>query len=446
MTIRKKITVWYSAFLFVLMSVCLTIILFTVEHFMHSDSTNLIQQYAEKISAAVTIKEDKLVFEQSQSPIAPGCNFAIFYPSGEIYFDNTGWADVSTEPAKFGKVIEIDIGDSEWLLLDRQIKNNNEVIGRLRVILPTSRIEKTIEDMGIIFIFATLAFIAVVVVGSLYIAGAALAPIDAVTNTARQISTRDLSKRIDIIHTEDEVGRLIKTFNAMLERLESAFKRERQFSSDASHELRTPLSVAMANTEEALHSQKTIPEYIETLEQIDSQCGKMNKIITQLLTLTRGYDGKFLVSKERFNIETVVKGIISEMKDFADGYGVTICYDQKENIMVYADHMLMTQMLINLISNACKYGKVGGVVTITTVIIDNMTSITILDNGVGISDDDIGHIFERFYRADKSHTGDGSGLGLSIVKWIVEAHFGSIEVKSKLGEGTSIQIKIPLEI
>ena len=172
----------------------------------------------------------------------------------------------------------------------------------------------------------------------------------------------------------------------------------------------------------------------------------MNKIITQLLTLTRGYDGKFLVSKERFNIETVVKGIISEMKDFADGYGVTICYDQKENIMVYADHMLMTQMLINLISNACKYGKVGGVVTITTVIIDNMTSITILDNGVGISDDDIGHIFERFYRADKSHTGDGSGLGLSIVKWIVEAHFGSIEVKSKLGEGTSIQIKIPLEI
>ena len=443
MTIRKKMAAWYSIFFLVLMILLALIIFFTVRCFLYKDAENTMQTNAAKLLAAIEIEDNNVMLIDHTA--ASDCNFTVFTASGEIFYDNTGWENLNYEPTKWDEIAEITIDGEDFLLLDTQIKDENMVVGHLRVILSTNLIERTMSSISILFILFISVSIIIVVMGSLSIAGAALKPIDRVTQTAQQISQLDLSKRIDVRETDDEIGRLIKTFNEMLVNLESAFIREKQFSSDASHELRTPLSVITVHAEEALHGEKTIAEYREALEQIVFESKKMNKIITQLLTLTRGYENKLAVSKEKFNLRTVIYDVVNEMKDFADSFGVTVYYEQQD-ITIYADHMLITQMLINLINNACKYGKPGGVVTITTAVAESNITITVEDNGIGISEADLSHIFERFYRADKSHSGDGSGLGLSIVQWIAAAHSGNVLVTSMLGKGTSIKINIPYQI
>lgn len=443
MTIRKKMAVWYSIFFLVLIILLAMIIFFAMRHFMYMNAENTMQKNAAKLLTAIEIEDNHAMI--IDHTVVPDCDFTVFTASGEICYNNIRWENLNYEPTEWDKIIEVTVEGEDFLLLNTQIKDENIVVGYLRMILSTDQIESTMRSIGILFIFFIPVFIIIVVMGSLSIAGAALKPIDLVTQMAQQISQLDLSKRIDVQGTDDEIGRLIKTFNEMLVNLESAFIREKQFSSDASHELRTPLTVISVHAEEALHGEKTIAEYREALEQIAFESKKMNKIITQLLTLTRGYENKLAVSKEKFNLRTVIYDVVNEMKDFADSFSVTVHYEQQD-IIIYADHMLITQMLINLINNACKYGKPGGVVTITTALTDNNIIITVEDNGIGISEEDLSYIFERFYRADKSHSGDGSGLGLSIVQWIAEAHSGKIEVTSALGKGTSIKIKIPYQI
>lgn len=427
------------------MIIFIVIILVTTLNFMFRDIENSMQANAAKILAAIDDDNDKLIAGPS---VAPGCNFTVFLPSGEICFDNTGWRNLDHEPAEFDKIAEMTVDGEDLLVLDKQIMNDDEVIGYLRVISSTDSVENAMNNIRLLAIIIIPVYIFIAVTGSLFIAKTALKPIDRVTQTAKriaglEITGLDLSQRIDAPRTDDEVGRLAEAFNQMIANLESTFLRERQFSSDASHELRTPLSVISARTEEALPGEKTVSEYKETLENIASESKKMNRIITQLLTLTRGYDNRLAINKETFDLAAIIKSIVSEMKGFAEGCGVTIHYEQEEGIPIHADHMLITQMLINLISNACKYGKAGGLVTLTTEILNDDIAIIVEDNGIGISEEDLNHIFERFFKADKSHSGDGSGLGLSIVKWIVEAHSGSIEVKSRLNEGTSVKIIIP---
>lgn len=443
MTIRQKIAVWYSTFFLVLMVLLAITIFLTVRYFMYRNAENTMQTNAAKLLVAIDIEHDQMSIDPST---ATGCNFTVFNASGEICYDNTGWKDFNYNAKEWDKIVKVTIDGEDLLLLDTQIKDENIVVGHLRVIQSTDQIESAMHTIFILFVLFIPIYIIIVVMGSLSIASAALRPIARVTQTAQQISQLDLSKRIEVQETDDEVGSLIKIFNEMLVNLESAFIREKQFSSDASHELRTPLSVITIQAEEALHGEKTIAEYREALEQITFESKKMNKTITQLLMLTRGYEGKLTICREKFNLKTVIYDIVSEMEDFAISFGITLHYKQQEDIIIYADHMLITQMLINLIHNACKYGKPGGLVTINTAITDDLLRIVVDDNGIGISETDINHIFERFYRADPSHSGDGSGLGLSIVKWIVTAHSGNIEVASVFGEGTSIIITIPDQI
>lgn len=421
------------------MVIFMIIIFYTVQYFLYNDAENRMQTNTAKIMAEIKMENNNLAINPS---VAPGCNFAVISPAGEILFNNTGWENITKEP-EWEKTIRVTIDGEDLLLLDTPIYNSSTFIGWLRVVLSTDSIENAMGNVALLSLFIIPVYIAAAVAGSLFLAKTALKPIDKVTFTARQIGNGDFSKRISTKNTKDEVGRLISTFNEMLENLETAFIREKQFTSDASHELRTPLSVIRVNAEEALHGEKTDVEYKEALEKITSESKKMGIIISQLLTLTRGYDSKLAINKENFNLVAVICDVVSEMEILTEGYGVTIQYDQTEDIIIHADHMLITQMLINLISNSCKYGKAGGVVTIAVEVSGENIVITVKDDGIGISKEDLGHIFERFYRADKSHSGDSSGLGLSIVMWIVDVHSGKIAVESELEKGTSMKIKIP---
>lgn len=278
--------------------------------------------------------------------------------------------------------------------------------------------------------------------GSYILAKRALKPIHRITQTAQSIKGSDWSKRIEGIHSVDEVGELADTFNRMLDELEVSFQRERQFTSDASHELRTPMTVIRVCTDDALQTED--PAIIrENLLMIKKENAKMTKMISQLLLLSRGYEGRQHFEPEDIPLSEMVESVMEEFAGEAKEKSIEFHNVIADRILIYADQSLFTQLLVNLIGNAVKYGKRGGNIWIGVRRDGNSTRLYIRDDGMGIAKEDREHIFERFYRADKARDRSGSGLGLSIVKWIVEMHGGQISVESRLGEETVFYVTLP---
>lgn len=301
------------------------------------------------------------------------------------------------------------------------------------------------NSLGILYFIAP-AYLLIAAVGSRFIAKDALKPIAQVTGTAKSIKNGDLSKRIDTseIYLKDEVGELATTFNEMIDEIEVSMKREKQFTSDASHELRTPVSVISACVDEALvtNDDKILKE---NLEMIQSENRKMTKIISQLLMLSRGYEGKHNFEPEKISLKDMVESVAEVIKFEADKRDITISSNITEDVVINADQSLFTQIMMNIVGNAVKYGKDGGHINISSQNDDKYIWTVVADDGIGISEEDLEHIFERFYRADSARDRNGSGLGLSIVKWIVDLHKGRIDVQSELGKGTEFRIGIPIE-
>lgn len=280
--------------------------------------------------------------------------------------------------------------------------------------------------------------------GARIFAKRALKPVADITNTARVIKSGELDKRIDVdkFSPKDEVGELAETFNEMLDELEVSFKREKRFTSDASHELRTPVSVISACVDEAMNT-KDESIVRENLEMIRNENSKMTKIISQLLTLSRGYEGKYSFEPEEITLFDMVDSV-AEVNGFeAEKRNITIENKVSEDIVIHADQSLYTQVLMNIVTNAIKYGKDNGHITIESDEDEEYVWTIVSDDGIGMTEEDLKHIFERFYRADAARDRNGSGLGLSIVKWIMDLHKGLILVESEPQKGTVFKLGLP---
>lgn len=183
-------------------------------------------------------------------------------------------------------------------------------------------------------------------------------------------------------------------------------------------------------------------DQLSSLELIHTECRKMDTVISQLLMLARGYEGKYAVEFESIDLNAIIVSVMEQFQDQANESAIRLISIQDEEITFTADQSLITQMLINLVGNGIKYGKSGGFVKVTAKKETGGVHITVEDNGIGIGEQDLPYIFERFYRVDKSRDRDGTGLGLSIVKWIVEVHHGTISVSSEINKGTVFSIII----
>ena len=285
-------------------------------------------------------------------------------------------------------------------------------------------------------------YLALSAAGAYLLARRAIRPIAEITRAAEDISAGDLSRRIAGIATRDEVQELADTFNAMLERLEESFARERQFTSDASHELRTPVAVISACAEE-LDGAVRGAEGAETLAVIRKETARMGKIISQLLMLTRGYEGRCHIEKEDLDLREAVDSVMDELAETAAASRIRLTDLTPAGCLVYADQSLLTQLLINLIGNSIKYGVPGGRVVVQADAGAQGCTFSVSDDGIGIRAEELPHVFERFYRADKARDRTGSGLGLSIVQWIVQLHGGSVSIRSEYGAGTQVTVFFP---
>ena len=275
--------------------------------------------------------------------------------------------------------------------------------------------------------------------------GQTLKPLEAITKTAEQINRADdLSRRLPYHGPEDdEIGSLVNSFNQTLERLEALFTSQQRLFADVSHELRTPLTVIKGNVD-LMRRMKRLDE--ESRMSIDHEAGRLTRLVGGLLLLAQAESGKLALSMQQVELDLLLTEVFQEMSILA-GNRVRVHLNEIDQVYVNGDRDRLKQVFINLVANAIQYTPQGGEVFLSLERIGEQARIICRDTGPGIPAEDLPHIFERFYRAEKSRTRGkttGFGLGLSIANWIVERHGGRIEVDSKEGRGTTFAIWLPV--
>lgn len=281
--------------------------------------------------------------------------------------------------------------------------------------------------------------------GGWVVATRAMRPIESITATALKISSGDLTQRIPQEETESELGRLVSVLNSTFTRLESAFAEQVRFTTDVSHELRTPVSVIVSQTQMALARERSAPEYRETVEACQRAAQRMRGLIETLMQLARLDAGQEQFRRERLNLATVTGETVHLVKPLADERGVQL-RTELEPAEMHGDAERLSQVILNLMTNAIHYTPVNGTVTVSTTFENSFAILRVSDTGIGIPPEDLNRIFDRFYRVEKSRSREkgGTGLGLAISRAIVAAHSGTIEVTSELGKGTTFTVRLPL--
>ena len=278
--------------------------------------------------------------------------------------------------------------------------------------------------------------------GVWFLAQRALTPLIRMTKAASRISSQDLSQRVPVPKSRDEVGELSVTLNRMLDRLQETLETQRRFTADASHELRTPVTAISGHASYLLRRTQPTSEQVEPLEIIRSEALRMSKLVNDLLELARA-DAGLTVKREPMNLVETVEAVSKELAPVARGATIE-AFSPVPLLEVSGDAARLKQVVLNLVQNALNAGSSR--VSVSLLKEGAWARLEVLDNGPGIPESALPNLFERFYRVDgaRSTRGNGSGLGLAIVKWIVEQHGGTVAVESKVGEGTVFTVLLPV--
>ena len=310
----------------------------------------------------------------------------------------------------------------------------------------TKQIDQALDGLVRTLIIAVPLALVLAAGGGIFLARRALKPVDKIAQTAQEIEESDLSRRINV-NTKDELGRLAATLNEMIGRLEKAFQRQKQFTSDASHELRTPLAVIEAESTLALQKERPSSDYQQSLEIISQESRQMSSLIDQLLTLARADAGKEQWNFTEVNLGKLITNLSTDVEVLCQEKGLSFQLGQTQDLVVKGDEARLRELFMNLLDNAIRYTPAPGTVSVSLRREGQMAVVAIMDTGIGIPAEDIPFIFERFYRVDKSRSRaeGGSGLGLAICRHIAEAHGGKIEVESQVGAGSTFSVWLHLQ-
>ncbi len=346
--------------------------------------------------------------------------------------DRPIYQDVNEEDLHI-RVLTIPLQQRGHLIAILQVASSLAVVDAAR---------KNLTDVLTIIWVVAVLFSGIVVWFTL---GQTLKPLGAITETVEQINRADdLSRRIPYQGPEDdEIGNLVGSFNQTLERLEALFTSQQRLLADVSHELRTPLTVIKGNVD-LMRRMKSLDE--ESMRSIDQESGRLTRLVGGLLLLAQAESGKLTLSMKRVELDLLLTEVFQEMSILAGGK-VHLRLNEIDQAYVNGDRDRLKQVFINLVANAIQYTPQGGEVFLSLERIAEQARVIVRDTGPGIPSEDLPHIFERFYRAEKSRTRretTGFGLGLSIANWIVERHGGRIEVNSQETKGTTFAIWLPL--
>jgi two-component system OmpR family sensor kinase len=454
MSIRTRLTLWYTAVLAIFV-VALGIIVYTVLAFnLTAGLDRTLSDTANQIVSSARVRpflDVQVITIPELDVFGSNVYIEVLDREGKIArqsanlqhfartLDDVGLRSVEDKHQPVTR--NVRPGGARLRVLTVPLMVNDQPVGYLQVGTLREQVDNALSLLLVVLVVSGLgAIVAAAIVGRL-MAGRALRPIDTITQTALAISRADdLDKRIPQVGPQDEVGRLAKTFNIMLDRLEGLFRAQQRFVADISHELRTPLTTIRGNVD-LMRRMKSVDE--ESLNAIQAESDRMTRMVGDLLLLARADAGQ-TIRRERVELDTLLLEVYRQMRPMAGGIELTIGEEDQVSSMGDADRL--KQLLLNLVDNAIKYTPKGGKVTLGLCRSEGWAVVTVADTGVGIPAEDLPYIFERFYRVDKarSRAAGGTGLGLSIVQWIVQAHGGKIDVQSKPDKGTRFTVYLPL--
>ena len=427
-----KITLWYTIFIVLLIGSLI------VGTFLVSDSV------VEKNSEKKLIEEVAEISSGSDkfTPYEDGVTLSVYDKDGNLVAGSVP-RNFKVNDFSLGVISEYkDVNNNKYLYYDSETRSAR--LGNGKYVRGIVQITNNINGwiLPLIIGVGSPFVILVIMYGGYLIIRSSLKPVRDMTETAEVIAkSNDLTKRIHIEDGVDEVHKLGKVFNEMLETLENSSKRERQFSSDVSHELRTPISVIMAESEYGAKYTDSVEDARESFDVIERQSKRMTSMINQILELSR-LDSRLEIPKEEILLSDKIKHTLEDYKILFDNKNIKLSINIEENIIVLANEALIMRVIDNLLSNALKYAETEVKIYLAK---RNRIILEVTDDGIGINDTEKKHIWDRFYKVDKSRTtteDNSSGLGLSITKKIVELHDGKIAVLDNKPKGTKFVVNI----
>ncbi len=337
-------------------------------------------------------------------------------------------------------------GSGLWRTLRREVQEDGKLLYVGVVALPLRGVQQTLTQFQFVLIAIVPSVLILASFGAWLLLNRALRPLRDMIRTARAIQAQELNQRLRVPETDDEMQSLAETFNEMAERLHRSFAQMRQFITDASHELRSPLAVLRGEVELGLKAQLNSNRCQDILGLCAVEIERLSGLVETLLFLSNADAEKAALDFKPINLTSVMEEMAEQTRILAEAKGVEVTLVNGHGIVLPADEMRLRQLLLNLVGNAVKFTSQGGRISLSCRPVDGQAEFVVSDTGIGIEPKDLPHIFDRFYRANRSGSGAGSGygLGLSICKWIVEAHRGSIHVESIPGKGSAFTVRLPL--
>jgi heavy metal sensor kinase len=477
-SVRVRLTLWYTAVL-ALVLVALALAGYLV--FWRNTVQRTDGDLAELSSAFVTTldaeMEDQPGPDRLKNAALVAINehrfrdhiFAIVNPDGSIYISSLDFPSTKSTPdsipesllssASFRKLVEASSGADH---LYQNVKGGKDgyrgyarhfpAKGRTYtlVILRSLHAQQEMLD-EITTTFAWIIPIAVLLAsaGGYFLARKSLAPVVAMSTQAGRIGAANLHERLPVQNEKDELGHLARSFNLLLDRLNESFDRQRRFMADASHELRTPVAILRGESEVALsRPERSLEEYRESLAAVRAESQRLTHIVEDLFTLARADAGQYPLSPRDFYLDELVADCTRAARTLALAKNISLQCNAPRELPICADEALVRRMILNLLDNAIKYTPEGGRVSLLCRSEDGKYVLSVTDSGPGIPPDLQPRIFERFFRADKARSraendGGGAGLGLSIARWIAEAHLGTLELSRSGATGSTFVAFLP---
>ena len=441
-SIKLKIGLWYMGIMILLVFSSLAIVFYISENIIHSSVRTYLKDVVIHRLDYLTIKNGEIIIDSNFDTMIQNVEIAIYDKDFKFLYGNSpNGFEMDNRKSKDDKIMIIRSNNQKWYVYNKTIELGSYGKVWIRGVMPNigqaSAIETVIQISFVILPF----FLILSAIGGYIITKNAFTPIEKIRRIAEKINEgNDLSQRINLGKGDDELHTLANTFDVMFDRLQTSFENEVQFTSDVSHELRTPITVILTQAEYGKGYISSVEEAQKSFGIIEKEGQKMSKLVSQLLTLARMERGRQKLNLENINLSELIEMTVETQTLSAKNKNIKFITKIMPEIYANIDEMMIMRVFTNLISNAISYGKQNGTVTVELFLKEDKIISKISDDGIGISEDKLDKIWLRFYQVDLSKNGDNSGLGLSMVKKIVELHKGEIFVESELGKGTTFTI------
>jgi two-component system, OmpR family, sensor kinase len=462
-SIRFRLGAWYVGLLAVLLVSFSIFIYLTLERILERNLHDTLAKEAQTIGDALLSKIDETgdpyVINEIEEHFAPRTTnhfLRVLRENGAVTYQSGQPRDGSFDPARVppAKLDEPTSWHEDTMpngnklfVYSMTYINSEGVKFEIQAGASNNPIRDVLQSLLTTLVIALPLIVIAAVAGGYVLTRSALQPLGQIATIAETITSRNLNERVPESGTGDEIEQLTNSLNRMMARLEESFQQIHRFSADASHEIRTPLAILRGELEELLREPHLTAELRESVSSALEEAERLSRIVEQLLEMTRLETGEKLSHLTRFDLTELILTAVDQLRPLADEKNLHLRFEGTQSVDVRGDPLRLRQVVVNLVDNAIKYTTPGGSISVTTAATGNRAILEVRDTGIGIPENAIPHVFERFYRVggDRSRQLGGTGLGLAIVKSICTAFGGDVSVYSELGSGTTFRVELPRE-